>query len=205
MVVSSTTLVSCLSGIDPLPSEIKDLSMSLSIPVGQADFRIESVYFDGLPNINQQLNLPDWAKHDTIYYIDTFAVNLSKIYEYSSETPSYLNFKINVWNEFPSAGTLKIILTNASGEVIHSFWNNKPFEIKKGDILLNGVVVNPGFSYTAESFVKEDIEKLRTAENLIFHAKLGIKNTNTNSFQYFNNFKLTCHLGARVDFILNDI
>jgi len=190
-------MVSCLSGLDPLPDKIEDLTMSLSIPVGKIDV-LKGATTPGLPY--NRLNIPDWARYDALYYTDTVTVDLSKIYESSSI--SYLAFNLNMWNEFPVACTANLSFANSEGVILYTF---NPLDIIKGSILFNGNVVNPGYSKASVVFDSEQIKNLETAEYLIFNVKLKIKDGNTNDFQYYDSFKLTCHLGARVDFILNNI
>lgn len=202
-VLGSSFLTSCFSGIEPLPNKIKDLTISLSVPVGTGEFSINSAYFVGLPNINLPENVPEWAKHDTIFFTDTVPVDLSKIYE-KSTTITYLAFKINVWNEYPAGCAVQVKFTDAAGVILYSFWDNKPLMIPKGDIFATGKVFRPSYKGSVVSFDQTQIEKLRTAENLIFLIKVGLKNTPLWSIKFFDNYKFTCQLGARVDFVLNN-
>ncbi len=202
-VLGSSFLTSCFSGIEPLPNKIKDLTISLSVPVGTGEFSINSAYFVGLPNINLPENVPEWAKHDTIFFTDTVPVDLSKIYE-KSTTITYLAFKINVWNEYPAGCAVQVKFTDAAGVILYSFWDNKPLMIPKGDIFATGKVFRPSYKGSVVAFDQSQIEKLRTAENLIFLIKVGLKNTPLWSIKFFDNYKFTCQLGARVDFVLNN-
>ena len=147
--------------------------------------------------------VPDWAKHDTIYYTDTIPVDLSKIYEQSSEI-TYLAFKINIWNEYPAVCKVQMYFTDTASTTLYSFWENKSLTIAKGNPI-SSTVSNPTFSGSTVTFDVAQIERLRTVENLIFHIKIGLNSTKVESFQNFKNYKLTCQLGARVDFILNNL
>jgi len=202
-VIGFSFLTSCFNGIEPLPNKIKDLSISLSLPVGTGEFSINSAYFVGLPNINLSENVPEWAKHDTIFFTDTVPVDLSKIYE-KSTTINYLEFKINVWNEYPAGCAVQVKFTDAARETLYSFWDNKPLMIPKGDIFADGKIFRPSYKGSVVSFDQAQIENLRTAENLIFLIKVGLKSTPLWSIKYFDNYKFTCQLGARVDFVLNN-
>lgn len=195
-------LTSCLSGIKPLPDKIGDLSMSLSIPVAKAEIHLSGTYHNGLPNWFLNQDVPDWAKYDYIYFTDSVAVDLTRIYENSSEI-SLLAFKINVWNEFPVKATSNIYFVDNAGDTLYTF---EPIDIDDGDVLFNGNVIKSGYSHSTAILDKVQIENLRTAEFLVFHLKMDLKDVkNTNYFPYFDQFKMDCQVGARVDFILKDI
>lgn len=197
-------LGSCISGIDPLPQNVKNLTMSLSIPVGEVDVKLDSLYHIGLPNWFLNENVPAWAKYETLYYTDTVPVDLSKIYEKSSDI-TYLAFKINVWNEFPAECIANIFFADSDGTIIYTF---DPLTIEKGTTLgvtQNGMLVRSGYSWVNVPFEgRTQIDKLRTVESLIYSLKINIKDAKTWSFQFFDSYKMTCHVGARVDFTLKD-
>jgi len=204
-IVSSTALVSCMSGIDPLPSEIKDLSFSLSIPVGNADITIPDTYSIGPPNYWLGLDfVPDWAKYEEVYYTDTVAVDLSKVFENSSNV-TYLAFRINIWNEYKTKCKVDMYFADLSYNSLYTF---NTFEVLEGQVVfkLNNVnVISPGYSWAIVAFDKTQIENLSTAEFLIFNAKINLKNADPYNFKNWEKLKLNCQIGARVDFILNDI
>jgi len=203
--IITATVVSCTNGLDPLPSDIEDLSMSLSIPVVNGRVGISDTYYLGAPNINIGEDVPDWAKHDTIFYTDTLPLDLYQVYEKSSSI-SYLAFKVNVWNEFPVSGIVSMKIIDSSGNSIYTFWENSPFLIPKGAIFANGEIFKPSYEGSIISFNAAQIESLRDAQNIIIHVKIGLSGYKTiDFFQYFNNYHLTCEVGARVDFILNEI
>jgi hypothetical protein len=196
----SLLLVSCLSGLDPLPTKPKDLTMSVSVPIGTGDFHIVDASYIGPPNINLLLNVPEFAKHSNLYFADTLPVDLSKIYE--KQYPiNYLAFRINIWNDFTAIGAAKIYFVDASYAKIDSLSLN----IVQGHILFNGDIINPGYTYDTISFDQTQIDSLSTAQFLIFNVRIDIHNTNTNDFQYYHLYKLTCQLGARVDFVINNL
>lgn len=198
-------VVSCTKGLDPIPSDIKNLTMSLSFPVVNGKVGVSDTYYIGAPNINIGEDVPDWAKHDTIFYTDTLPLDLYQIYEKSSSI-SYLAFKVNVWNEFPVSAVVDMYIIDSSGNTIFAFWENNPFVIPKGAIFANGKVFKPSYQGSTISFNAAQIESLRNAQNIIIHAKIGLKGYKSITFfQYFNNYHLTCEVGARVDFILNEI
>lgn len=196
-----TLLTSCVNGLEPLPDKVGDLDLSLSIPLAKADVSLSKTYHVGLPNWFLNQNVPAWAKYDYIYYADTVAVDLYRIFEHNN-TVTYLAFSINVWNEFPVKGTLTIHFADKIGNVLYSF---EPIEIEYGHILFNGNIVKPGFSRATVAFDAAKIESIRAAEVLVYKMKINLKDANINSFQYFDQFKMDCHLGARIDFVLKDI
>ena len=198
--LGSIVLTSCLSGFDPIPGNIKDLSMSWSVPVGKSDFSIGSAYYTGPPNINLILNVPEFAKHSNLYFADTVPVDLSKIY--SKQYPiSYLAFKINIWNDYTAVGAAKVYFTDGAYSKIDSLSLN----IARGHILSNGDVIYPGFTYGTFPLTKEQIDSLSTTQYLIINVGVDITNTSTNDFQYYHLYKLTCQVGARVDFVINNL
>jgi hypothetical protein len=197
-------MVSCLSGLDPLPSKTEDLTMSVSVPVGVGETSIGSAYYLGVPNINLAEAVPIWAKYDTVYYTDTIPVDLSQIYDKSSVI-SYLAFKINIWNEYPAGCKVQMYFTDIANTTLYSFWDSNPLTIAKGDISFSGKVFHPTYKGSTATFDNVQIEQLRTVEKLIFHIKIGLNDTPIWSFQYFDNYKLTCQLGVRADFILNNL
>lgn len=194
-------LTSCFGGLQPLPDKVEDLDLSLSIPVAKAAVGLSETYHIGPPNWFLTQNVPGWAKYDYIYFTDSVAVDLYRIFE-NSDDINYLFFRINIWNEFPVMGTLNMHFADNAGNVLYSF---DPMEIEKSDILYNGNVVRPGYSRASAQFDNASIESIRTSEILVFNLKINLKDANTNSFQYFNEFKMNCHLGARIDFILKDV
>jgi len=202
--ISFLFLGSCINGIDPLPDSIKNLTMSLSIPIGKVDVQIDSTYHIGLPNWFLTENVPVWAKYETLYFTDTVPVDLTRVYEKSSQI-SYLAFKIIIWNEYPAECVANISFADSDDLPLYTF---DPISIPKGSTLgitQNGILVRSGFSSTTIPFEgKTQIDKLSTAESLVYHLEIKIKDTETWKFQFFNNYKLTCHVGARVDFVLKD-
>ncbi len=203
IMLSVITMVSCVKGLDPLPSKTEDLTMSISIPVGVGEVKIKDTYYLGLPNINLAEIVPTWARYDTIYFTDTVPVDLSKIYE-KSTVISYLAFKINIWNEYPAGCKVQLFFADSSNTALYAFWDNKPLTIAKGDVFADGKVFHPTYTGSTVTFEKLQIEQLRTVEKLIFHIKIGLRGIQPERFQYFDNYKLTCQLGARADFILNN-
>lgn len=192
---------SCMNGLEPLPSEVGELELSVSIPVAKSVVGLEKTYHIGPQNWFLNQNVPSWAKYDYIYYSDTVTVDLYEIYN-KSESVNGLMFTISVWNEFPVKGELNISFIDNAGVVLYSF---APLFISNSDILFNGDIIRPGFRNNKESIDKPTIESLRTADRLVYHLKINLKDANTNSFQYFDKFNMKCHIGARVDFILKDI
>ena len=201
LILIVTLLASCFNGLEPLPDEVGALDLSLSIPVAKATVGLDKTYSIGPPNWFLNQNVPGWAKYDFIYYSDTLTVDLYRIYEKSEEI-SYLAFNINIWNEFPVSGSLEMSFIDPSNVVLYSF---SPVEIESSDILFNGNVVHPGYSNGKVEFDKALIEKIRTADRLVYYMKINLKDGNTFSFQYFDQFTMKCYLGARVDFVLKDI
>jgi len=198
-------VVSCTSGLEPLPSDTKDLTMSLSFPVVNRRIGISDTYFIGAPNINLGEDVPDWAKHDTIFYADTLPIDLYQVYEKSSAI-NYLAFKVNLWNEFPVSGVVSMRIVDSSGSNLYAFWENNPFVIAKGAVFTNGKIFEPSYEGATISFDSDQIENLRNAQSIIIQVKIGLTDFKTiNYFQYFGNYHLTCEVGARVDFILNEI
>lgn len=193
-------LTSCFGGLQPLPDKIEELNLSLSIPVAKAEVGLADTYHIGPPNCFLNLNVPTWAKYEYIYFTDSVAVDLYRIFEHSVEI-SYMSFNINVWNEFPVKGTLVMDFIDNAGNKLFTF---NPFTIEPGDILMNNVV-KPGFSKVTAEFDKTKIESIRTAEYLAFNVKINLKDANIYGFQYFDQFTMNCHLGARVDFVLKDV
>jgi hypothetical protein len=206
ILVGITILSSCISGLEPIPSDVKDLTMSWSVPVGKAEVGSTNLYGIGPQNYwlgNDKV--PDWAKFDYLYFSDTVPVNLARIYDISS-TISYLSFRINIWNEYPASCTVNMHFADALGDTIQPPFET--MEIEKGSILgvsQNGTLVRPSFKSDTTSFNSQQIEKLRSVEYLVFKVKFNNKQTPDWSFQFFGNYKFTCQLGARVDFIYNDI
>ncbi len=198
-------LTSCLSGLQPLPDTLEDLDLSLSIPVAKAEIGLSGTYHKGLPNINLGLNVPDWAKYDTLYFTDTVAVDLYKIFE-NSDNIKYLAFKINIWNQFPVKGHLNIHFADNAGNIIYSF---EPVEIKDGSpIIRNGdlLLIRSGYSKANVEFDLTKIESIRVASFLVFEMKINlVDKENIYLFEYFDQFKMDCQIGARIDFILKDI
>lgn len=191
-------LTSCVSGLDPIASSTKDLTMSWSLPIGNCDFEIDNAYYTGAPNINLGLNVPNWARHSTVYFTDTIPADLSRIYEKSTSI-SYLAFKINIWNDYTSPGSTKIYFVDESYSKLDSI----NLDFIKGHYVRNNLMYS-GYSHDTKVF--EPPSKLQTVKYLIFQIKVNIDQANsTNDLQYYNQYKLTCHIGARVDFILTEL
>ncbi len=197
----SYLLTSCMNGLGPLPSEVGELELSVSIPVAKSVVGLDKTYHIGPQNWFLNQNVPAWAKYDYIYYSDTVTVDLYEIYN-KSESVNGLMFTISVWNEFPVKGELNMFFIDSAGLVLHSL---APLLISNSDILFNGDIIRPGFRNSKERIDKPTIEILRTANRLVYYMKINLKDANTNSFQYFDGFNMRCHIGARVDFIFKDI
>ena len=197
---------SCMKDLEPLPGDIKDMTMSWSLPIAKVELGLGDIYSVGLPNYWLAYDVPSWAKFEEVYFTDTLAVDLSKVYEKSSEI-NYLAFRINIWNEFPAVAKAQLSFTDATYSNLYSF---NSVDINRGVIIIqqaDAIVVNPGVSTITIPFEKNQIESLRTASNLIIRITISLRkdDTNPNSFSHWNTLKLTCGLGARVDFVLNNI
>jgi len=197
----SVLLSSCMSGLEPLPTEIGDLEQSVSIPVAKSEVGLEKTYHVGTQNWFLNQNVPEWAKYEYIFYDDTVTVDLYKIYE-KSDVITYMSFSINIWNEFPVKGTLNMSFIDNTGALLYAF---EPVPVIDGDILFNGNVARPGYSNSKVKFDKTLIENIRTANRLTYRLTMKLKDANSNSLRYFDKFKMNCQIGARVDFILKDI
>lgn len=196
----SIILTSCMSGLEPLPSDVGDLDLSLSIPVAKSVVGLDRTYHIGPQNWFLNQDVPEWAKYEYIYYSDTVTVDLYRIYEKASEI-KYLEFNINVWNEFPVNGSLDICFIDNVGAVIYAF---NTIHVMDGDIFF-GEVIRSGYSNSKVKFDKAMIENLRAANRIIYNLKINLKDGDTVTFKYFENFKMKCHIGARVDFVLKEI
>ncbi len=201
LMLSASFFTSCLSGLEPLPTEVEDLSMSLSVPIGKVDVGEPETYHVGPPNYYLDQNVPDWAKYETIYYTNTLAVDLTEVYNNSSEI-NYLAFNINIWNEFSTGCTIYLQFADNAYATLYSF---DPIAVEAGRIVQNNVIY-PGYSKTTAVLNKEEIKNLKTVEYLIVHIKIDLKHIrSTYDFQYWDSFKLSCQVGARVDFIINNL
>lgn len=196
----SVIFSSCVSGLQPLPGDVGDLDLSLSIPVAKSVVGLDKTYHIGPQNWFLNQDVPEWAKYEYIYYSDTVTVDLYRIYEKSSEI-KYLEFSINVWNEFPVNGSLDISFIDSVGAVIYAF---NTITVIDGDIFF-GEVIRSGYSNSKANFDKTMIENLRAANRIVYNMKINLKDGNTTTFKYFENFKMKCHIGARVDFVLKEI
>lgn len=190
-----------MDGLKPLPGEVGELDLSVSIPIAKAVVVLDNTYHIGPQNWFLNQNVPNWAKYDYIYFSDTVTVDLYEIYN-KSESVNEIEFSISVWNEFPTKGELSMFFIDNADVIVHSF---APVLISNSEILFNGNVINPGFYNSKERIDKSTIENLRNANRFVYYMKINLKDVNSNFFQYFNDFEMRCHLGAKVDFILKDI
>ena len=112
-----------------------------------------------------------------------------------------MEFRVNIWNDYTCQGDAKIFFTDLTYSKLDSINLN----IARGHIAQNGDIVNPGFSHDTIQFSNQ-IQKLSTANYIIFNIKVDMKHaSNTHDFQYYHLYKLSCHIGARVDFTLNNL
>ncbi len=189
-----------MSGLETLPSEVGDLDLSLSIPVAKSVVVLDKLEHIGPQDWFLTQNVPEWAKYQYLYYSDTLTVDLYRIYEKASEI-KLLEFSINIWNEFPVKGEMKISFIDNIGTEIYAF---NPTPVMDGDIFF-GEVIRAGYSNSKAKFDKILIENLRAANRIVYYLKINLKDANTNTFKYFDSFEMRCHIGARVDFVLKEI
>jgi len=132
------------------------------------------------------------------------AVDLSKIYEKSTSV-NFVEFKVNIWNEYPTEAEADLSLTDVGGSTLYKF---SSIFISRGDILFkqtDAIVINPGFSSQLVSFDAVNIDSIKAVNYLVFNVRIILKQANPYNFQYWDGIKLTCQVGAKVDFVLNNL
>jgi hypothetical protein len=191
-------LTSCLSGLKPLPSDVKDLTMSVSVPLGSFDVQ-RIITTPGIPY--PRPNTPPWAMFDALYFNDTVAAALYTIYDKASAVNS-IAFRVYLVNDFPIGCTASFHFTDIGYSDIFSI---DSVDVPGGSILYNGNVINAGRNKLTLTLNNDQIDSLRNVEYLIINVKMKIADGNTYDFQFYDNFKLTCQIGAQVNFTLNDL
>ncbi len=193
----------CTKNIEPLPDSV-DLKPSISLPLGIGAFNLsKNLATYGSPVVNLTENVPEWATYGYVYIQDTFALNLTEVYN-QTDVISYLMFRVNIWNEFPLAGNAQVWFLNESQQRIDSLFSPTPAAVPAAEIYSNGNVVGTKFESYKITFDASRIDLLRNASSVVVRAGLlvteeGITEQNV---QYFDRYTLKVQLAARADFWL---
>lgn len=197
-------LLGCTKNIEPFPDSVA-LKPSISLPVGIGSFNLtKSLQTLGNPVVNLTENVPGWARYGYVYIQDTFALNLTEVYN-QTDVISYLMFRVNIWNEFPLAGNAQVWLLDESQQRIDSLFSPTPATVPAAEIYSNGNVVGTKFESYKITFDATRIDRLRNASSVVVRAGLVVteEGITEQNVQYFDRYTLKVQLAARADFTLN--
>jgi len=192
-----TIIHSCIGEFEkPLPESIR-LRPTIAIPLINADLNIEnSLVLLGYPQFD--LDTIDLADFDTIYLIDTLSLALSDIQD-TVEVITFLEFKIALWNDFPSYAELQVYFIDDNLHQVDSLFYPNMFQIVNG--IANpddGKVIKRGFSTTSIIYEPGRIEKLKPATRAVLHSRISNMGVSPEHFDYYKDYSLSVKIGARI-------
>jgi len=202
VIITAVILSGCYKDIQPIPNNAR-ISPSISIPIGTTDFSVgKSFSTIGLPEINLNEPVPDWARYRYIEFSETILLDLSSVYDRASAI-RYLAFRVNVWNQLPVEGGFQGYFYDGGGVILDSLIHKPPLVIPQGTISISGKVISEGYLKTDIPFSQERILLLRNAKRLIITARVKLDLAKPSDFQFFETLKVRTQLGVRVDFDLD--
>lgn len=196
-------LLGCTKNIEPFPDSVA-LKPSISLPVGIGSLNLtKRLETYGNPVVNLTENVPEWARYGYVYIQDTFALNLTEVYN-QTDVISYLMFRVNIWNEFPLAGNAQVWFLDESRQRIDSLFSPTPATVPAAEIYSSGNVVGTKFESYKIAFDSNRIDRLRNASSVLVRAGLVVteEGITEQNVQYFDRYTLKVQLAARADFFL---
>lgn len=198
-VVLIAFLSACTKGLEPMPDSFR-LKMSWSLPVG-----IGQVSFDkalqtvGIPVYKIGEDVPDWAHYPYVFFQDTLPLNLTEVYNRDS-TIEFMEFQLNLWNQFPVDGKAQIFFLDQNGSKLDSLKLDGYFTISSASTK-NGKVLKQVFKNYTLKFNRDRIDILKSSDRIVIEAGiLPNESLDNSNFQYFNRYYLKVQVGVRVDF-----
>ena len=196
-------LVACTQNIESLPDDIR-VSSSVSLPLGFGEITLsKSLQTLGLPIMNLDEDVPEWATYGFVYYADTLPLNLTEVFD-RAENIKYLAIRCNVWNDFPLGGVAQMYFVDGDGVIIDSLYR-EPFKVPAAQHHDNGIVAVSKFESSLTKFDNNRINLISKAQNVIILAGLEVtdEGVNETNIKYFDMYKLKVQLAVRVDFVYN--
>jgi hypothetical protein len=188
---------------EPIPESI-NLSPTLAIPIATSELSIDgSLILYGLPEINLDELVPEWAQYDTLYFIDTLAFSLNSI-ENQVDVIRFIEFNLLTWNNFPVTAQVQLHFINAQGDVLQSLFNPLPLVIAAGIVNSSGETIESGYSFTTIEISEDRINSLTTATQIVIYSSISNLEVPIEQFNFYPSYKLRVKLSARVgvDFTL---
>lgn len=188
---------------EPIPNST-NLSPTLAIPIANSELNVDgSLVLYGLPEINLDELVPEWAQYDTIYFIDTLAFSLNNI-ENEVDVIRFIEFNLLTWNEFPVTAQVQIYFINDQGDVLHSLFSPSPLSLIAGIVNSSGETIESGYSFTTMEISQDKIDSITTATRVVLYSNISNIDVPIEQFDFYRNYKLKLKLSARVgvDFTL---
>lgn len=187
---------------DPMPENFQ-VSPTVAAPIGMANLTIEtSLVLIGVPEINLDEDLPEWAQYEYLHFIDTLTFALSGIEE-DIEAVRFVEINLLAWNDFPSNARMQLFFLGEDDQVVDSLFSSGSFEVSSGVLSESGEVESRGYSMVTTLFEEERIDRILQANRVVFWAEASNAGITTTEFSFYPELVLSLKLSARVGLELN--
>lgn len=196
--------VSCTKNIEPLPDKVS-VSPSVALPVGIGYFNLsKTLHLVGVPSINLTESVPEWATYRYVYVEEEFPFNIHEAYN-EAEIIDRIEFKLNLWNEFPLAANAQVYVLNGSDAVIDSLLT-EPLLVPRAEHYSDGSVIGTRFESTRVLLDDARIDKLQEGRKVRVKAGLIVteEGINSQNINLFDQYTMTVQIAAKIDFSVSN-
>jgi hypothetical protein len=191
-------LHSCYEAILKPPADSIQIQPGLALPLISGDLTLDnSLVLIGVPEINLDEIVPEWAQYTDIYLIDTTAFALSEI-QNEAEFIRYVEFSISVWSDFPSSADFQVYFIDSEKILVDSLFHPMLQIVKSTTNMADGTVQKRGFSTSKVVCSQERIENLKATTHVVLYCRISNLDILVQQFEYYPLYKLTLKLSTRV-------
>lgn len=181
----------------PIP-ETANWNPNFALPLVTKTFTIEkSLVLEGIPQINLDLDVPEWAKYVNITLTDTVPFVLADITN-EADNIRFIEFKIKLENDFPSNGEIQLYFIDSNGLLLDVLFNESPLSIVSSDFNDNGEIISRGKSQTFVAFTPQRIETISSATQVVPVARITNLDVPVFLFSHYESYSFTFTLSVRV-------
>ena len=182
---------------EPIPTSL-EWTPDFALPLISKKFTIDkSMVLEGMPTINLEEDVPEWAKYINLTLTDSIDFALSDISEEASQI-RFIEFNLRLENEFPSTGEIQLYFIDEYGFVVDSLFNTNSLDIVSSSYNEGGAVTATGKSSQKVEVTKERLERIGRATQVVPICRITNLKVPIFLFNYYPGYGFQISLSARV-------
>ena len=182
---------------EPIPTSF-EWTPDFALPLITKSFTIDkSLVLEGIPEINLEDDVPEWAKYKNLTLTDTLDFALSDISEEADQI-RFIEFNLRLDNEFPSTGGIQLFFIDEYGFVVDSLFNTNSLDIISSSYNEEGAITATGKSSQKVEVTKERLERIGRATQIVPICRITNLKVPIFLFNYYPGYGFQISLSARV-------